>query len=74
MSGFAMVSFFAVPGAIEVNHDKATARSHTQELLVAKDGGGTRKIIGAYDDTLVKQCGQWLFARRGYNVLHDEHT
>ena len=74
MSAFAMAGFFAVPGAIEINEDMATARSYTQEILVAKDGGGVRKIVGAYDDTLVKRDGQWLFARRAYNVLHDEQT
>ena len=74
MSAFAMAGFFAVPGAIEINDDMATARSYTQEILVAKDGGGVRKIVGAYDDTLVKRDGQWLFTRRAYNVLHDEQT
>lgn len=74
MSAFAMAGFFAVPGAIEINGDMATARSYTQEILVAKDGGGVRKIVGAYDDTLVKRDGQWLFTRRAYNVLHDEQT
>ena len=74
MSAFAMAGFFAVPGAIEINDDMASARSYTQEILVAKDGGGVRKIVGAYDDTLVKRDGQWLFARRAYNVLHDEQT
>ena len=74
MSAFAMAGFFAVPGAIEINGDMATARSYTQEILVAKEGGGVRKIVGAYDDTLVKRDGQWLFTRRAYNVLHDEQT
>ena len=74
MSAFAMAGFFAVPGAIEINDDMATARSYTQEILVAKEGGGVRKIVGAYDDTLVKRDGQWLFTRRAYNVLHDEQT
>jgi ketosteroid isomerase-like protein len=71
MSGFAMAGFFAVPGAIEVNGDTATARSYTQEILVLKDGG-LRRIVGAYDDSLVKRDGVWLFTLRSYNVLHDE--
>ena len=74
MSAFAMVGFFAFPGVIEINDDMATARCYTQEILVAKDGGGVRKIVGAYDDTLVKRDGRWLFARRFYNVLHDEQA
>jgi uncharacterized protein (TIGR02246 family) len=71
MSGFALAGFFAVPGAIEVTGDTATARSYTQEILMLKDGG-QRKVIGAYDDNLVKRDGVWLFARRSYTVLHDE--
>lgn len=71
MSGFALAGFFALPGAIEVDGDAATARSYTQEILVLKEGG-VRKVVGAYDDTLVKRDGTWLFARRSYNVLHDE--
>jgi uncharacterized protein (TIGR02246 family) len=74
MSGFSLAGFFAVPGSIEVTGDTATARSYTQEILVLKDGGGVRKIVGAYDDTLVKRDGVWLFARRAYNVLHDEQA
>ena len=71
MSGFALAGFFALPGAIEVDGDTATARSYTQEILVLQEGG-VRKVVGAYDDTLVKRDGAWLFARRSYNVLHDE--
>ncbi len=73
MSNYAMAGFFAVPGAIEVNGDTATARSYTQEVLLTKDGA-LRKIVGAYDDTLVKGNGTWLFARRSYTVLHDEQA
>ncbi|MDB5480990.1 MAG: nuclear transport factor 2 family protein [Caulobacteraceae bacterium] len=71
MSAYSMAGFFAVPGAIEVSGDTATARSYTQEILVTTDGA-LRKIVGAYDDALVKRDGAWLFARRSYNVLHDE--
>jgi uncharacterized protein (TIGR02246 family) len=71
MGAFSLAGFFAVPGAIEVEGDTATARSYTQEILVLKEGG-MRRIVGAYDDTLVKRDGTWLFARRSYTVLHDE--
>lgn len=74
MSAFAMVCFFAFPAAIEIDDDMATARSYVQEILVAKDGGGVRKVVGTYNDTLVKRDGQWLFSRRVYSVLHDEQT
>ena len=74
MSAFSTAGFFAVPGAIEIDGDTAVARAYTQEILVAKDGGGVRKIVGAYDDKLVRRDGQWQFARRAYTVLHDEQS
>jgi ketosteroid isomerase-like protein len=71
MSAFRLAAFFATPGAIEVEDDRATARVYTQEILVDA-AGKTRRIIGAYDDALVRQAGVWLFARRAYTILHDE--
>lgn len=71
MSAFKVAGFFAVPGAIEVRADKAAVRVYTQEILV-DHAGKTRRILGAYDDELVKIGGAWLFASRRYNILHDQ--
>ena len=71
MSNFAMAGFFAVPGAIVVTGDTAEVRTYTQEILKQNDGS-MRRIVGAYDDSMVKVDGTWLFARRIYNVLHAE--
>lgn len=71
MTIYALAGFFAVPGSIEVNGDDAQARSYTQEILVLKEGG-LRKVVGVYDDSLVKRDGVWLFARRIYNILQEE--
>jgi ketosteroid isomerase-like protein len=71
MGGFAMAGFFATPGAIQIDGDRALVRVYTLEVLVLK-AGGVRKIVGAYDDELVKQAGIWRFASRRYTVLHDE--
>ncbi|HWA63293.1 MAG TPA: nuclear transport factor 2 family protein [Caulobacteraceae bacterium] len=71
MQGFALAAFFATPGAIVVESDRATARTYTQEILTLV-GGGTRRIVGAYDDALVRENGVWLFSRRAYQILHDE--
>jgi uncharacterized protein (TIGR02246 family) len=72
MGAFEMAGFFAVPGSIRVSGDRAKVRVYTQEILVLK-AGGMRRIVGAYDDDLVKQDGVWRFASRAYKVLHDQH-
>jgi ketosteroid isomerase-like protein len=71
MSAFGLAGFFAVPGSIIVEGDRATARNYTQEILQLKDGG-MRRIIGAYADELVKRDGTWVFLSRTYTVLYEE--
>lgn len=71
MAGFPLAAFFASPGGIEVHGERATARVYTQEVLVLPDGG-VRRIVGGYDDELIKVDGVWLFSRRAYRILHDE--
>ena len=71
MAGFTLTAFFATPGSIRVSGHEATAKVYTQEFLLLV-AGGARRIVGAYDDALVKQDGAWLFARRAYHILHDE--
>jgi len=71
MTAFAVAGFFAFPGEIRVDGDRASARVFTQEILVGRDGS-VRRILGAYRDDLVRTGGAWLFARREYTILHDE--
>ncbi len=68
MAGFAFVAFFAQPGQIEVQGDRATGRVWTHEVLEMPDGTITRPV-GRYDDVYVKQDGRWLFAERRYQML-----
>jgi ketosteroid isomerase-like protein len=65
------MAFFTEIGAIEVAGDRATARSYCREILQL-DGGRIRKVVGAYDDELVREKGVWLFARRDYSLFMDE--
>jgi ketosteroid isomerase-like protein len=65
------LGFFAEIGAIEVRGDQATARCYCREILFLK-GGGVRKVVGVYDDQLVRENGVWLFARREYQLFMDE--
>ena len=65
------MAFFVQVAAIEVDGERAVARSYCREIVGLKIGGH-RKYVGRYDDELVRQNGQWLFARRNYTVLLDE--
>lgn len=71
MGAYAVTAFFSTPGAIEINGAEAAARVYTREILV-DHGGKVVKVIGAYDDRLVKEGRGWLFAYRSYTVLHQE--
>jgi ketosteroid isomerase-like protein len=70
MAGFSFVAFFAAPGGIEVDSNKARGRVYTTEDLV-ETSGKRRHVIGQYDDEFTKQSGRWLFSRRTYRILQD---
>lgn len=65
------LAFFTEIGVIEVQGDQAITRCYCREILFLKDGG-VRKVVGVYDDQLVRQNGKWLFARREYQLFMDE--
>lgn len=65
------MGFFAAPGAIEVSGDHATAHANCREIIRLKSGE-IWKVVGRYDDELVRKNGQWVFARREYTLLLDE--
>lgn len=71
MQAFTLAAFFASPGSIVVRGQAATARVYTQEILTDAKGA-VRRIVGAYDDELVKQDGVWLFRKRAYQIKHDQ--
>ncbi|MFA7555758.1 MAG: nuclear transport factor 2 family protein [Spongiibacteraceae bacterium] len=58
-------------GNIDVQGDKATARSYTAEVAIMQDGTELRPR-GQYDDVLIKVDGQWLFQQRLFQSLHGE--
>ena len=64
---FKSIGFFSEVGAIMVEGDRATGRAYCREILDL-GGGKVRKIVGAYADDLVREGGQWRFARRIYDV------
>jgi ketosteroid isomerase-like protein len=65
------MTFFTEIGAIEADGDHAAGRCYCREILMLK-GGALRKVVGVYDDALVRDGGVWLFARREYQLFMDE--
>lgn len=64
------VFFFSEVGGIWVDGDQATARSYTRETMHFR-AGGSRELVGRYDDSLVRETGRWRFTRRIYSLLAD---
>lgn len=70
-ANFEKLGFLSEVGSIEVAGDAATCRSVAREVVRLK-GGGLFKLIGRYDDVVVRKGGEWLFARRDYQPLVEE--
>jgi ketosteroid isomerase-like protein len=62
------VAFLSEIGSIEASGDRAKVRSYAREIVQLKSGG-IFKLAGHYDDELVRQNGQWLFASRIYKLM-----
>lgn len=67
----AKMAFFSEVGGIEVSGDTARAHVFCREIIVLKDGA-LWKVVGQYQDELVRQGDSWVFARREYTLLIDE--
>lgn len=65
------VAFLAEIGSMEIDGNCAAVRSYAREV-VKLTAGGVVKLAGSYEDTLVRQNGEWLFARRDYKMLFAE--
>jgi ketosteroid isomerase-like protein len=64
------LAFFAMPGAIAVTGDTASARCHVREIV--RRGSDVSKLSARYDDELVRHEGRWKFARRTYVMNIEE--
>ena len=65
------VAFFNEIGRIEVAGSVATALSTTREI-VELNNGTLFKLVGRYEDRLVKTGGTWRYQLRNYTVLFTE--
>jgi len=70
-ANFDQVAFLCEVGSIEVDGDTASTGCTVREIIQLSDGG-VYKLAGLYDDRLVRQNGQWLIARRDYQLLVEE--
>jgi ketosteroid isomerase-like protein len=62
------MAFLTQVAAIEVAGNRATARSYSLEILHPR-GGDVRRLVGMYEDELVRDGDDWVFASRRYQVL-----
>ena len=67
------VFFFSEVGGIWVDGDQATARSYTRETMHFR-AGGSRELVGRYDDSLVRETGRWRFIRRIYTDVEQARS
>jgi len=65
---FGVIGFFPLLAAVAIDGDRAVARSYVHEIAAQHDGG-LYKVVGQYDDELVRHNGAWRFARRSYTAL-----
>jgi ketosteroid isomerase-like protein len=70
MVGVAHTKVFTQIGSIEVEGNTAKVRMRQDECLFYEDGR-TYELLGAYDDTLVRQGRRWLFDNRDYIVIRE---
>lgn len=62
------MAFVTQIGAIEVDGDRAQARSYCLEILQFRNGT-TQRLVGAYEDELRRVDGTWRFCERKYRVF-----
>jgi uncharacterized protein (TIGR02246 family) len=63
----AQMAFFTQLASIDVDGDRATARSYCLEFIKLRDGT-SRQVVGEYTDELARSGGGWVFAQRHYRV------
>ena len=69
MEPYAHVGFYCVPGHLRIDGLRADARVFTREILINHQDKAV-KIMGVYQDRLIKEAGAWLFAERTYALIH----
>ncbi len=68
---FSELAFMSEVGAIEVAGDAAVGRSVAREIGRLLNGK-LYKLVGCYEDRMVRENGAWLFTRRDYRPVIQE--
>lgn len=68
---FPFAFLICVPGRIDIDGDRASARVYTTEVLRGADGA-VRHAVGRYDDKFERQRGGWRFTERVWYIRHNE--
>ncbi len=71
MGDYPGLVYIATPGAINVDGDRATARTYTSEIFPGPDGNQLR-VRGQYDDELRREGDRWLFTSRIYKTIRTD--
>jgi len=69
MSMFDFVIMALNSNSLDIVDGRASGRCYMTEYLCLKDNA-PMMTQGVYNDTYVKEDGEWLFASRGYHVLY----
>jgi ketosteroid isomerase-like protein len=62
------------PAIIDVDGDRATARSLIRECTRFRDGGVYMDVVGQFNDHLERTPDGWKFSQRVFTVLGTETT
>jgi len=71
IGGYPFVVMFASQGAVDIDGDRASGVSYTNEVARTADGKELR-VTGCYTDRYVKRGGRWGFAFRQFEQLHQQ--
>lgn len=70
-STLSKMMFFTEIGSIEIDGERAKVRSYCREIMHFRDNS-MHKVVGMYEDELVRANGEWFFGRRSYQLLAHE--
>ena len=62
------MAYFTEVAAIDVQGDRASARCYSRQIMFRKDGS-VGKVVGLYQDQLVRRGGTWLYHVREFEFI-----
>jgi hypothetical protein len=65
---FGFMSMLMFPHGLRFDGDRASGRTHGQEVILPLEGG-MKFLTGCFEDQYVREGGRWLFLSRDFNVI-----